>query len=112
MFVYFLFKDALRELDHQQYIVLHQATIEKQKLEQQKQKLKLLFKQKKIEANEFEQNIHGKSIISFHLYFDHYSLVIIDIWTNANATNHDIYKSTPINLYSTSNYIESISSLQ
>jgi len=35
--------------------------IEKEKLEREKQKLKLLFKQKTLEANELEQKIHGIS---------------------------------------------------
>ena len=32
--------------------------MEKEKLEREKQKFKLLFKQKQIEVNEFEQRIH------------------------------------------------------
>lgn len=52
-------QNTLHELDHQQYLILHQATIEKEKLEREKQKFKFLFKQKQIEANELEQTIHG-----------------------------------------------------
>lgn len=50
-------QNTLHELDHQQYLVLSQCTIEKEKLEREKQKLKLFFKQKQIEANELEQKI-------------------------------------------------------
>jgi len=40
-------QNTLHELDYQQYMALHQANLEKDKLEREKQKLKLLFKQKK-----------------------------------------------------------------
>ena len=53
----------MRDLDHQQNIILHQVIIEKEKLEREKQKLKLLFKQKKLEANELEQKLNGLSSI-------------------------------------------------
>jgi hypothetical protein len=53
----FFSKNTLRELDHEQNLVLNQATIEKDKLERDKYKYKLLFKQKQIEANELEQKI-------------------------------------------------------
>ena len=49
---------TLRDLDHQQQVILNQVTMEKEKLEREKQKLKLLFKQKKFEANELEQKLH------------------------------------------------------
>jgi hypothetical protein len=49
-------------------MILHQATIEKEKLEREKQKLKLLFKQKKIEINELEQNIHGNGIFILFVF--------------------------------------------
>ena len=48
---------TLHELDQQQYLILSQSTIEKEKLEREKQKLKLFFKQKQIDANELEQQI-------------------------------------------------------
>ncbi len=51
-------QNTLRDLDHQQNVMLHQVILEKDKLEREKQKLKLLFKQKKFEANELEQKIH------------------------------------------------------
>lgn len=44
-------------MDHQQNVLLQQVIAEKEKLEKEKQKLKVLFKQKKIEANELEQKI-------------------------------------------------------
>jgi len=69
-------------------MILHQATMEKEKLEREKQKLKLLFKQKKIKVNELERNIHG----------------ISETWNN-----RAIYHSTPMNLYSLSNYTDNIS---
>jgi hypothetical protein len=47
----------LRDLDHQQHVILQQVTTEKDKLEREKQQLKLLFKRKKFEANELEQKI-------------------------------------------------------
>lgn len=56
-----IFKNTLRELDHQQNVMLHQVILEKDKLEREKQKLKLLFKQKKFEVNELEQKINGLS---------------------------------------------------
>jgi SMC interacting uncharacterized protein involved in chromosome segregation len=48
-------------------MALHEAAVEKEKLEREKQKLKLLFKQKKLEANELEQKIHGGNIFIFLL---------------------------------------------
>ena len=39
-------------------MVLHQITLEKEKLERERQKLKLLFKQKKFEASQLEQKLH------------------------------------------------------
>ncbi|CAF1355104.1 unnamed protein product [Adineta steineri] len=80
-------QNTLRELDHQQYIALHQATMEKDKLEREKQKLQLIYKQKKIEANEFERKIH-------------------DIWSNNNNT---IHQSTPLHLYRSLNYQDELS---
>ena len=56
-------QNTLRELDHQQYLALHQTTLEKEKLEREKQKLKLFYKQKKIEANEYERKIQGQLIL-------------------------------------------------
>ncbi len=53
-------KNTLHELDHEQYLVLNQATIEKERLERDKYKFKLLFKQKQIEVNELEQKILEK----------------------------------------------------
>jgi hypothetical protein len=53
-------------------MVLHQITLEKEKLEQERRKFKLLFKQKKFEANQLQQKIHGKGILDFfklNLYF-------------------------------------------
>jgi hypothetical protein len=50
-------------------MALHEATVEKEKLEREKQKLKLLFKQKKLEANELEQKIHGGKILFFIITF-------------------------------------------
>jgi len=84
-------QNTLRDLDHQQNVILHQVILEKDKLEREKQKLKLLFKQRKLEANELEQKIrNGK-----------------DIRLNGNTT---MYHSTPSNLYSSLSYPESISS--
>jgi hypothetical protein len=62
------FQNTLQELDHQQYLVVHQATIEKDKLEREKQKLKILFKQKKFEANQLEEKIHGKGIFIIFVF--------------------------------------------
>lgn len=56
-------QNALHELDQQQYLVLSQSTIEKEKLEREKQKLKLFFKQKQIEANELEQQIQRNRLV-------------------------------------------------
>ncbi len=53
-------KNTLHELDHEQYLVLNQAKIEKERLERDKYKFKLLFKQKQIEVNELEQKILEK----------------------------------------------------
>ncbi len=55
--MFFVSKNTLRELDHEQHLVLNQASIEKEKLERDKYKYKLLFKQKQIEANELQQKI-------------------------------------------------------
>ena len=38
--------------------MLHQVILEKDKLEREKQKLKFLFKQKKVEVDELEQQIN------------------------------------------------------
>ena len=57
-FFLFHFQNTLRDLDHQQKVILQQAALEKEKLEREKQKLKFLFKQKKMEANELEQKIN------------------------------------------------------
>ena len=62
------FKNTLHELDHQQYVVLHQARIDKENLEREKQKLKLLFKQKRLEASELEKKIYSKIIVLILLY--------------------------------------------
>lgn len=45
--------------------------MEKEKLEREKQKLKVLFKQKQIEANEYEQKIHRLRIIPSNEYQVH-----------------------------------------
>ncbi|UJR07811.1 hypothetical protein I4U23_012094 [Adineta vaga] len=84
-------QNALRELDHQQYMALHQTTLEKEKLEREKQKLKLFYKQKKIEANEYERKIQ-------------------EIRSNGNCLTRAIYQSTPLNLYNSVNYRNELSS--
>ncbi|CAF3096245.1 unnamed protein product [Rotaria sp. Silwood2] len=84
-------QNALRNLDHQQYIALHQAIMEKEKLEREKQKLKLYFKQKKLEANELEKRIY-------------------DTWSNINGTSHTEYQSIPIHHYGSLNYPNGLAS--
>ena len=64
----FFLKNTLHELDYQQYMVLHQANLEKEKLEREKHKLKLLFKQKRLEANQLQQKIHSKGIFILFAY--------------------------------------------
>ncbi|CAF1681750.1 unnamed protein product, partial [Adineta ricciae] len=102
-------QNTLRDLDHQQNIILHQVIIEKEKLEREKQKLKLLFKQKKLEANELEQKLNGLSSIvnqeKKHHENSHQSSN--DVWLNGNSV---MYHSSPSNLYSTLNYPDNPSS--
>jgi len=50
-------QNTLNDLDNQQQMILHQVTMEKDKLEREKQKLKVLFKQKKLEATELEEKM-------------------------------------------------------
>ncbi|CAF1066722.1 unnamed protein product [Adineta ricciae] len=73
-------QNTLRELDHQQYLALHQTTLEKEKLEREKQKLKLFYKQKKIEANEYERKIQ-------------------ETRSNGHSLPRNFYQSTPFDLY-------------
>ncbi|CAF1043007.1 unnamed protein product [Rotaria sp. Silwood1] len=84
-------QNTLRDLDHQQYIALHQALMEKEKLEREKQKLKLFFKQKKLEANELEKRIY-------------------DTWSNINGTSRTVYQSLPIYRYGSLNHPDGLSS--
>ncbi|CAF3642028.1 unnamed protein product [Rotaria sordida] len=84
-------QNTLRNLDHQQYMALHQAIMEKEKLEREKQKLKLFFKQKKLEVNELEKKIHNT-------------------WSNINGTSRAIYQSNPIHHYGSLNSPDRLSS--
>ena len=49
-------------------MILHQVLMEKEKLEREKQKLKLLFKQKKLEANELEHQINQINLHRTDIY--------------------------------------------
>lgn len=62
----FVFQNTLRDLDQQQSLLLQQVLLEKEKLEREKQKLKLLFKQKKSQATELEQKIQHISSSNHH----------------------------------------------
>ncbi|CAM4869363.1 unnamed protein product [Rotaria socialis] len=84
-------QNTLHDLDHEQYIALYQAIMEKEKLQREKQKLKLAFKQKKLEANELEQKIYNA-------------------WSNIDGTKRNLYQSTPTYLYRTLNYSDGFSS--
>ncbi|CAF0893907.1 unnamed protein product, partial [Adineta steineri] len=103
-------QNTLRDLDHQQNIILHQVIIEKEKLEREKQKLKLLFKQKKFEANELEQKINGlSSIHEKNIYENGHHLQATngkDVWLNGNTS---MYHSTPSSIYNALNYADDIS---
>ncbi|CAF1311374.1 unnamed protein product [Didymodactylos carnosus] len=57
MKIVYVLKNNLRDLDHQQHIILQQVTVEKDKLERERQKLKLLFKKKKLHADDIEQKL-------------------------------------------------------
>ncbi|CAF1598921.1 unnamed protein product [Rotaria magnacalcarata] len=84
-------QNTLQDLDHEQYIALYQAIMEKEKLQREKQKLKLAFKQKKLEANELEKKIYNT-------------------WSNIDGTKRNLYQSTPIYLYRTLNCSDRFSS--
>lgn len=64
----------MNDLDRQQNILLNQVIKEKEKLEREKQKLKLLFKQKKLEANELEQKINKISSNNYNGNVHHQSI--------------------------------------
>ncbi|CAF3597370.1 unnamed protein product [Rotaria sp. Silwood1] len=101
-------QNTLHDLDRQQNLILHQVIVEKEKLEREKQKLKLLFKQKKFEANELEQKINKISSKQENSYSNgHHQQSINSVWFNGNTT---VYHSTPSNLYSPINYPNGISS--
>ncbi|CAF2839410.1 unnamed protein product [Rotaria sp. Silwood2] len=101
-------QNTLQDLDRQQNIILHQVIVEKEKLEKEKQKLKLLFKQKKLESNELEQKINKISSKQENSYGNgHHQQPIHSVWFNGNTT---VYHSTPSNLYSPINYPNRISS--
>ncbi|CAF0996293.1 unnamed protein product [Rotaria sordida] len=104
-------QNTLHDLDRQQNVILHQVIVEKEKLEREKQKLKLLFKQKKLEANELEQKINNISSkqenSSGNDHHHQQSINSKNVWFNGNTT---VYHSTPSNLYSSINYSNRISS--
>lgn len=54
-FFFLLLQIILRDLDHQQKLILFQINAEKDKLENEKQQFKYLFKMKKCQINEFEE---------------------------------------------------------
>lgn len=93
-------------------MALHQAIMEKEKLEREKQKLKFAFKQKKLEASELHQKLCGRTLVFVDVLISHIVLIFSDTLSTVNGMSRIMYHSTPIHLYNVSPNLDSHLSLK